>query len=705
MLGDAAVAVHPDDERYRHLVGRKVRLPLTERELPIIADTYVDPTFGSGCVKITPAHDFNDYELGQRHNLPMINIMTLDATLNDDVPRAYRGLDRFAAREKILADLDAIGLIERIEPHKLTVPRGDRSNAILEPLLTDQWFVDIKPLAAPAIRAVEEGQVRFVPETWTGVYYDWMHKIRDWCISRQLWWGHRIPAWYDADGRCYVARSEADARRAHGLAPDVPLRQDDDVLDTWFSSALWPFSTLGWPEKTAALETYYPTSVLVTGFDIIFFWVARMMMMGIKFMGDVPFRKVYIHGLIRDQDGQKMSKSKGNVIDPLDIVDGISLEALLEKRTSGLMQPQMKAAIEKATRKQFPQGIAAYGTDALRLCIARLATQSRDLRFDMAKVEEYRNFCNKLWNASRYVLMNVEHQDLAAAGAQFSLADRWIRSRLKDMLGRIEAGFADYRFDAVANALYEFTWHEFCDWYVELSKAVLQSDSASESQKRGTRITLIGTLEVLLRAMHPLAPFISEEIWQRVRSFAGVSGETIMRAEFPRAESIPADLQAEPEMRWVMDFILGVRQIRGEMDIPWTRKLEVLLQNSSARDLQYLGRNLHYLVRLAGVEPPRVLEAGEAAPISAVALLGNLEILVPMKGLIDPVAELDRLAKRLRKAEIDMSKLEAKLGNSQFAKNAPPDIVAKDQQRLEELRTEIGQLSAQTARVTKLKNQ
>jgi len=705
MLGDAAVAVHPDDERYRHLVGRKVRLPLTERELPVIADSYVDPTFGSGCVKITPAHDFNDYELGQRHNLPMMNIMTLDAALNDSVPRPYQGLDRFAAREKILADLDALGLIERIEPHKLTVPRGDRSNAILEPLLTDQWFVDIKPLAAPAIRAVEEGHVRFVPETWTGVYYDWMHKIRDWCISRQLWWGHRIPAWYDGEGRCYVGRSEADVRRAHGFGPEVPLRQDDDVLDTWFSSALWPFSTLGWPEKTPALQTYYPTSVLVTGFDIIFFWVARMMMMGLKFAGDVPFRKVYIHGLIRDQDGQKMSKSKGNVIDPLDIVDGISLDALLEKRTAGLMQPQMKASIEKATRKQFPQGIAAYGTDALRLCLARLATQSRDLRFDMAKVEEYRNFCNKLWNASRYVLMNAENQNLAAAGAEFSLADRWIHSRLVDMLGRIEAGFADYRLDAVANAVYEFTWHEFCDWYVELSKSVLQSDSASEAAKRGTRLTLIHTLEVLLRAMHPLAPFISEEIWQRVRVVASVAGETIMHAEFPRAESMTADRQAEPEMRWVMDFILGVRQIRGEMDIPWTRKLEVLLQNASARDSEYLGRNLHYLVRLAGVEGPRTLKEGEAAPISAVALLGNLEILVPMKGLIDPAAELERLAKRLRKAEVDMSKLEAKLSNSQFAKNAPPDIVAKDQQRLEELRTEIGQLSAQTARVTKLQNQ
>jgi valyl-tRNA synthetase len=704
MLGDAAVAVHPDDARYRHLIGRKVRLPLTERELPVIADSYVDPAFGSGCVKITPAHDFNDYEVGLRHKLPLINIMTLDASLNDSVPVAYQGLDRTVARTRIVADLDSLGLIERVEPHKLTVPRGDRSNAVLEPLLTDQWFVDIKPLAAPAIRAVEDGRVRFVPENWTGVYFEWMHKIKDWCISRQLWWGHRIPAWYDPDGRWYVARSEAQARALHGIDAATPLRQDSDVLDTWFSSALWPFSTQGWPEKTRALQTYYPTAALVTGFDIIFFWVARMIMMGLKFTADVPFRAVYIHGLIRDQDGQKMSKTKGNVIDPLDIVDGISLEALLAKRTSGLMQPQMRAAIEKDTRRQFPQGIAAYGTDALRLCFARLATQSRDLRFDMARVEEYRNFCNKLWNAARYVLMNVEGQDLQAPGAEFSLADRWIQSRLAAMLARIESGFADYRLDNVATALYEFTWHEFCDWYLELSKAVLQSDAAGAPAQRGARFTLISTLETLLRALHPLAPFITEEIWQRVRVSAAAPGETIMRAAYPTADGIQADSQAEPEMRWVMDFILGVRQIRGEMDIAPSRKLDVLLQNAGDKDIEYLGRNLHYLSRLAGIEPPRALAAGQTAPISAVALLGSLEILVPMAGLIDPAAELERLTKRLRKAELDLHKLDAKLSNSQFARNAPPDIVAKDQQRVAELRTEIAQLSAQTARVTKLKD-
>jgi valyl-tRNA synthetase len=703
MLGDSAVAVHPDDERYRHLIGRRVRLPLTTREIPIIGDTYVDPAFGSGCVKITPAHDFNDYEVGQRHGLEIINIMRPDASLNDNVPAAYRGLDRSIARTKVIADLEALGLVERIEPHKLTVPRGDRSHAILEPLLTDQWFVDIKPLAAPAIRAVEAGHIRFVPENWSGVYFEWMRNIKDWCISRQLWWGHRIPAWYDDEGRWYVARDEAEARRVHDLDASVTLRQDEDVLDTWFSSALWPFSTQGWPDDTPALRTYYPTSVLVTGFDIIFFWVARMIMMGLKFTGQVPFREVYVHGLIRDHDGQKMSKSKGNVIDPLDIVDGISLDALVAKRTTGLMQPQMKPAIEKATRKQFPQGIPAFGTDALRLSFASLATQSRDLRFDMARVEGYRNFCNKLWNAARYVLMNVEGQNATSEGAQFSLADRWIRSRLSAALARAESGFGEYRLDVVASALYEFTWHEYCDWYLELSKAILFSDDASDAEKRGTRYTLIHTLEALLRALHPLAPFITEEIWQRVKLSAGVSGDAIMRSEYPAPDAARVDSRAEPEMRWVMDFIEGVRQIRGEMDIAPGRKLTVLLQNSRPIDLEYANRNVRYLSRMAGIAPPQVLPQGEAAPISAVALLGTLEILVPMAGLIEPEAELERLAKRQRKAEADLNKLEGKLANAEFARNAPAEVVAKDRLRLAELRTEIGQLTAQVARVNALR--
>jgi valyl-tRNA synthetase len=581
---------------------------------------------------------------------------------------------------------------------------------VLEPLLTDQWFVDIKPLAAPAIRAVEDARIRFVPENWAGVYFEWMRNIKDWCISRQLWWGHRIPAWYDREGRWYVAHDEAEARAAHGLDSSVALRQDEDVLDTWFSSALWPFSTQGWPEETRALKTYYPTSVLVTGFDIIFFWVARMIMMGLKLTGQVPFRAVYVHGLIRDHDGQKMSKSKGNVIDPLDIVDGITLDELIAKRTSGLMQPQMRPAIEKATRRQFPQGIPAFGTDALRLTFAALATQSRDLRFDMAKVEGNRNFCNKLWNAARYVLMNVEGRDLefgaahAGGSVELSLADRWIRSRLASMLRRVESGFADYRLDTVANALYEFTWSEFCDWYLELSKAILQSDAASEAQKRGTRKTLIGTLEALLRALHPIAPFISEEIWQRVRIAAGVAGESIMRAAFPTAGDIETDAAAVPEMRWVMNFILGVRQIRGEMDIAPSRRLDVLLQNAGPTDLEYLARNHSYLARLAGISAPRVLAQGDAAPIAAVALLGTLEILVPMAGLIDPQAEIERLTKRQRRAGAEFDKLQAKLANGDFAKNAPAEVIAKDRVRLAELRTEADQLAAQIARVNALRN-
>jgi valyl-tRNA synthetase len=711
MLGDTAVAVHPDDERYRHLVGQRLRLPLTMREIPIIADAYVDPAFGSGCVKITPAHDFNDYEVGQRHGLPMINIMTPEASLNDNVPPPYRGLDRTVARARVVADLEALGLVERIDPHQLTVPRGDRTNAVLEPLLTDQWFVDIKPLAAPAIHAVEAGHIRFVPENWSGVYFEWLRNIKDWCISRQLWWGHRIPAWYDAEGRWYVARDEAEARAAHRLDASVTLRQDEDVLDTWFSSALWPFSTQGWPDDTAALRTYYPTWVLVTGFDIIFFWVARMIMMGIKFTGEVPFREVYVHGLIRDHDGQKMSKSKGNVIDPLDIVDGISLDALLAKRTTGLMQPQMKPAIEKATRKLFPEGIPAFGTDALRLSFASLATQSRDLRFDMARVEGSRNFCNKLWNAARYVLMNVEGENAATNaarlrpdGADFSLADRWIRARLSAALAHVETGFAEYRLDLVAAALYEFTWHEYCDWYLELSKAVLFSEDATDAQKRGTRRTLLHTLEELLRALHPLIPFITEEIWQRVKLAAGAPGATIMRSEFPTPGGIETDSRAEPEMRWVMAFIEGVRQIRGEMDIAPSRKLDVLLQNAGPIDLEYANRNVHYLTRLAGVAAPRSLPTAEAAPISAVALLGTLEILVPMAGLIEPTAELERLAKRQRKVEVDLNKLEGKLANAEFARNAPAEVVAKDRARLAELRTEIGQLAAQIARVDALRN-
>ncbi|MGB5628013.1 MAG: valine--tRNA ligase, partial [Woeseiaceae bacterium] len=534
MLGDSAVAVHPDDERYEDLVGQEVELPIVGRRIPIIADDYVDPEFGTGCVKITPAHDFNDYEIGQRHDLAMYNILTDDAALNDEVPEAYRGLDRFVARDRIVAEFESLGLLEKIEDYTVKIPRGDRSHAVVEPYLTDQWYVKIEALAKPAIEAVETGKIKFVPENWSKTYFDWMYNIQDWCISRQLWWGHRIPAWYDDAGNVYVGHSEDDVREKHALGADIALRQDDDVLDTWFSSALWPFSTLGWPEKTRALDEFYPGNVLVTGFDIIFFWVARMIMFGLKFMGDVPFREVYIHGLIRDQDGQKMSKSKGNVLDPLDLIDGIDLEALVEKRTAGMMQDHLAPKIEEATRKHFPDGIDAYGCDALRMTFGSLATTGRDIRFDLGRIEGYKNFCNKLWNAARYVLMNTETLD--EGDVEFSASDRWIRARLDETTREMHKHFASYRLDLAAQAVYDFTWHEFCDWYLELSKPVLQSDESSPELQRGTRRTLIDTLESILRLLHPLMPFITEEIWDQAGERAGIDGDTIMLRPYPEAD-------------------------------------------------------------------------------------------------------------------------------------------------------------------------
>jgi len=702
MLGDTAVAVHPEDERYRHLVGRMLRLPLAGRDIPIVADPFVDPAFGSGCVKITPAHDFNDYELGQRHGLPLLNILDANATLNDAVPAAYRGLDRFEARRRVVADLQALGLVDRIEPHTLMVPRGDRSNAVLEPWLTDQWYVRIEPLAGPAIAAVESGRIRFVPENWDRTYFEWMRNIKDWCISRQLWWGHRIPAWYAPDGSIYVGRSEAEVRTRHALPAGLALRQDEDVLDTWFSSALWPFSTLGWPAATPELARFYPTSVLVTGFDIIFFWVARMIMFGLKFMGEVPFREVYVHGLIRDAEGQKMSKSKGNVLDPLDLIDGIGLEALVAKRTGGLMQPHLAKGIEKATRKQFPEGIAPYGTDALRFTFASLATLSRDIRFDVGRIEGYRNFCNKLWNAARFVLLSVEGQELGPGEESPSLADRWIRSRLEAALEAARAGFAAYRFDLASQALYEFTWYEFCDWYLELSKAVLQSETATGAERRATRRTLVGTLEALLRALHPLMPFITEEIWLRVGPLAGRDGPSIMLQPWPASEAARRQPAVESEMRWLMDFILAVRQIRGEMDIAPSRRFDVLLAGASAEDLARLARGRHFLERLANLGSLRPLAAAEPEPESAVALLGALRILVPMAGLIDVAAEAARLDKRIGKLRQDLGKTEAKLGNPSFVANAPAAVVEQERARVAEFRRELDGLEAQLARVRRL---
>ncbi|MCB1729774.1 MAG: valine--tRNA ligase, partial [Halieaceae bacterium] len=571
MLGDSAVAVHPEDERYQHLIGRMVELPLTGRQIPVIADDYVDREFGTGVVKITPAHDFNDYEMGRRHGLPMINILDDDAAINEEAPAAYRGLDRFEARKRVVADLEALGLVDKIEPHSLRVPRGDRSGVVIEPYLTDQWYVDARELAKPAIAAVENGDIQFVPKQWENTYFAWMRDIQDWCISRQLWWGHRIPAWYDEQGNFYVGASEESVRREHELGDDIALRQDEDVLDTWFSSALWTFSTLGWPEDTAELATFHPTSVLVTGFDIIFFWVARMIMMTLHFRKEVPFQTVYVHGLVRDAEGQKMSKSKGNVLDPIDLIDGIDLESLVAKRTAGMMQPQLAAKIEKSTREQFPAGIAPYGTDALRYTYYSLASTGRDIRFDIGRIEGFRNFCNKIWNAARYVLMNCEGQDCGFGGdatVEFSLADRWISDKLLATTAEVHKGIANYRFDLVSQALYEFVWNEYCDWYLELSKPVLWDDAASEAAKRGTRQTLITVLEQTLRLLHPLMPFITEEIWQTVAPIAGKTGPTIMLQPYPEAGEKGVDSAVNADIEWLKGVILGVRNIRGEMNIP-----------------------------------------------------------------------------------------------------------------------------------------
>jgi len=700
MLGDSAVAVHPDDERYKNLVGQEVILPIVGRHIPVIADDYVDLEFGTGCVKITPAHDFNDYDIGKRHELPIFNILTDNAALNDEVPEAYRGMDRFDARKAIVAEFEELGLLEKIEDYTVKIPRGDRSHAVVEPYLTDQWYVKIGPLAKPAIEAVETGKIRFVPENWSKTYFEWMNSIQDWCISRQLWWGHRIPAWYDDDGNVYVGQSEQDVRSNHKLGQEIALRQDEDVLDTWFSSALWPFSTLGWPEETNSLKEFYPGNVLVTGFDIIFFWVARMIMMGIRFMGDVPFHEVYIHGLIRDQDGQKMSKSKGNVLDPIDLIDGVDLDSLLAKRTTGLMQEHLKPKIEKATRKQFPNGIEAYGCDALRFTFAALATTGRDIRFDLGRIEGYKNFCNKIWNAARYVLMNTE--DIGAGDIELSSADLWIRARLDNTVAAVHQNFATYRLDLTAQAIYEFTWHEFCDWYLELSKPVLQSDDASNALKRGTQSTLIEVLETLLRLIHPLMPFISEEIWQQVAPRAGIDGETIMLRPYPQADGAADYGDSVADIEWVRQFILGIRQIRGEMDISPGKQLPVVLQHSSESDQRRADTYASLLQRVGRVESLTLLGDKEKPPAAATALLGNLRLLVPMKGVIDVDAERARLEKQQDKLTADLGRTRAKLDNEKFVRNAPADVVTKERQRAVEFERTIAQLGEQLEKLAEL---
>ncbi|WP_345879419.1 valine--tRNA ligase [Shewanella algae] len=731
MLGDSAVAVHPDDERYQSLIGKEIILPIVNRRIPVVADDYVDMEFGTGCVKITPAHDFNDYEVGKRHNLPMFNILTQDAAirtvaevvnvdgslnteLDASLPSRYAGMDRFKARDAVVAEFETLGLLEKIEPHGLKVPYGDRSGVVIEPLLTDQWYVSVKPLAKTAIEAVENGDIKFVPQQYENMYFSWMRDIQDWCISRQLWWGHRIPAWYDDSGKVYVGRNEAEVRAKHNLASDIALRQDDDVLDTWFSSALWTFSTLGWPQQTPELKTFHPTDVLVTGFDIIFFWVARMIMMTMHFIKDedgtpqVPFKTVYVTGLIRDEQGNKMSKSKGNVLDPLDMIDGIDLESLVGKRTGNMMQPQLAAKIEKSTRKEFADGIEAHGTDALRFTLAAMASTGRDINWDMKRLDGYRSFCNKLWNASRYVLMNTEDQDCgpnspngkAGGEMQLSLADRWITGLFNQTVKTFEEHMGAYRFDLAANTLYEFTWNQFCDWYLELTKPVLQN--GSEAEQRGTRHTLVTVLEQLLRLMHPLMPYITETIWHRVKPLAGVEGETLMLAAFPEYQADKVDTEAMADLEWVKQVIVAVRNIRAELNIAPSKPLNALLRSVSARDKARVEANQTFFTSLAKLESMTILADGDNAPMSTTQLVGEMELLIPMAGLIDVAAEMARIDKQLDKLSGEVARIEGKLSNEGFVAKAPAAVIDKERSKMADLKRDMDKLKEQQAELAKL---
>ncbi|WP_417781463.1 valine--tRNA ligase [Stutzerimonas xanthomarina] len=721
MLGDAAVAVHPEDERYKNLIGRHIMLPLVNRLIPIVADDYVDLEFGTGCVKITPAHDFNDYEVGKRHHLPLINIFdrnaailgraqvfNIDGTPNDKVdaslPDGYAHMDRFDARKAIVAEFEAMSLLEKIDDHALKVPRGDRSGTIIEPWLTDQWYVSTKPLADKAIKAVESGEIQFVPKQYENMYFSWMRDIQDWCISRQLWWGHRIPAWYDEAGNVYVGRDEMEARTRYNLGNEVELRQDEDVLDTWFSSGLWTFSTLGWPEQTELLKTFHPTDVLVTGFDIIFFWVARMIMLSTHLTGQIPFKTVYVHGLVRDGQGQKMSKSKGNVLDPLDIVDGITLDELLQKRTSGMMQPKLAEKIAKQTRAEFPDGIASYGTDALRFTFCSLASTGRDVKFDMGRVEGYRNFCNKIWNAANFVFENTEGKDTGTNDepVELSPVDRWIISALQRTEAEVTRQLEAFRFDLAAQALYEFIWDEYCAWYLELVKPLLWDETASIERQRGTRRTLVRVLETALRLAHPFMPFITEEIWQRVAPLAGKSGPTLMLQPWPEFNPERLDEAAENDIEWVKAFMLGIRQIRGEMNISMAKRIDVVLGNASESDQRRLADNEPLLKKLAKLESVRVLAASEEAPLSATALVGDLQVLVPMAGLIDKEAELARLDKEIGRLDGEVKRVGGKLANAGFVDKAPAEVIDKERAKLSEAEQAKARLIEQRERIASL---
>ena len=697
MLGDTAVAVSPNDDRYKALVGKEIILPLTGRQIPIIADQYVDMAFGTGCVKITPAHDFNDYDVGHRHDLPIINILNEDASLNDEVPEKYRGMDRFEARKAVIADLDALGLLEKIEDHTMAIPRGERSGVVVEPFLSDQWFVDIKSLAEPAIKAVEDGKIEFIPKNAENIYFSWMRNIEDWCISRQLWWGHRIPAWYDADGNIYVGRSEQEARDKHNLAANIELMQDPDVLDTWFSSALWTFSTLGWPEQTKELETFHSTDIMVTGHDIISLWVSRMIMMSMKFTGEVPFKKVYIHGLVTDSTGQKMSKSKGNGLDPMDIINGISLDELVAKRTDNLMQPKMAKRIDKATRKEYPEGITACGTDPLRFTFYSIATRTRTIRFDMKRVEGYRNFCNKLWNAAIFVSGNISDNEsrLDSTGVELSTIDHWIISEFQKTAAAVNLAMETYRFDLAAKEIYEFVWDKFCDWYLELTKPILNSDDATQAQKLGTQQTLARILESVLRLAHPFLPFLTEELWQKVPSTVRLSGDTIMLQPFPVADEKLISDAASRDVDWLKTVVTGVRNIRGEMDISPARQVPILFSNGSTEDQERLDKFTRELTFLVRPESLNWLGDNAEKPMSATALVGEMELLVPMAGLIDKEAELARLDKEIDRKQKDRAKTEGKINNPSFVEKAPEEVVQKERDKLKDLDSALEKLNEQ----------
>jgi len=703
LLGDTAVAVHPDDERYQHLVGKFIQLPLTDRKIPIIADHYVERDFGTGCVKITPAHDFNDYAVGHRHKLPVINILTIDAHINENAPERYQGLDRFEARELIIQDLKAQNLLEKIEDYALKVPRGDRSHTVIEPWLTDQWFVKTESLAKPAIDVVKQNKIRFIPETWAKTYFQWMENIEDWCISRQLWWGHRIPAWYDEEKNIYVGHDEAAVREKYNLPNDLRLKQEDDVLDTWFSSALWPFATLGWPDQTDELKTFYPTNVLVTGFDIIFFWVARMIMFGLKFMKEIPFSEVYITGLIRDQDGQKMSKSKGNILDPLDLIDGISLEDLLAKRTYGLMQPAMAKKIEKATRQQFPEGIAAYGTDALRMTFCALAGASRDISFDFGRLEGYRNFCNKLWNATRYILMQTEKYSGFRAELidtkHLTVADRWILSRLQKTIQTACEHFKSYRFDLLVQALYEFTWREYCDWYLEFTKSVLMQ-SEDEAAIQSTLTVLVTVLEAILRFLHPIIPFITEELWKNIAPFLGNENDTIMLQPYPEYNAAFCDESAEQEVEWIKAVILAIRNMRGEMNVKPNQLIPLYFTKGTDQDAVLMKKHDAFLKTLSKLETISPVTDECVVKQSATALINDLEILIPLEGLVDLDAEIKRLEKEIAKLQKDIDQSEKKLSNPNFVERAPKEVVKQEEERLTIAKIAIEKLKRQVDKVT-----